>query len=151
MDRFKTVDEALDFAISEEEGAFNFYTGLAERAKKTALKDLMLQFAREEKGHKTKLLVVKSGKKLISATRKVTDLRISDYLVDAEPNPDLSYQDALIVAMKKEKAAFTMYTNLAATTPELDIQELFLGLAQEEANHKLRFEIEYDQEVMREN
>jgi len=53
--------------------------------------------------------------------------------------------------MKKEKKAFKMYTDLAATTEDAGLQSVFLGLAQEEAKHKLRFEIEYDDYVMTEN
>ena len=52
--------------------------------------------------------------------------------------------------MKKEKAAYTMYLDLAGAAPSSELKNLFLGLAREEANHKLRFELEYDDEVMRE-
>ena len=63
----------------------------------------------------------------------------------------MDYQQALILAMNKEKAAFRMYTDLAAAAPEEGLRNTFLALAQEEAKHKLRFEIEYDEEVMSEN
>jgi rubrerythrin len=56
----------------------------------------------------------------------------------------MGYQEALIVAMKKEKAAFKLYTDLAASTADERIKATFSALAQEEAKHKLRFEIEYD-------
>ena len=56
----------------------------------------------------------------------------------------MTYIDALIVAMKKEKAAFKLYIDLAAATQDEKIKIVFLELAQEEAKHKLRFEIEYD-------
>ena len=32
-----------------------------------------------------------------------------------------------------------------------ELRKMFLSLAQEEAKHKLRFEIEYDDEIMKEN
>ena len=35
--------------------------------------------------------------------------------------------------------------------PSPDMDYMFLSLAQEEAKHKLRFEIEYDDEIMKEN
>jgi rubrerythrin len=97
------------------------------------------------------LLDVKAGKRLLKAERKVLDLKIGDYLVDTEPCADMDYQDALIVAMKKEKKAFKMYTDLAEATDDENLQTTFLSLAQEEAKHKLRFEIEYDDYVMAEN
>ena len=79
------------------------------------------------------------------------DLKLADYLVDVEPTPDLDYQQALVLAMKKEKAAFRLYTDIAAAIPDAGLRELFQALAQEEAKHKLRFELEYDDYVLREN
>jgi hypothetical protein len=38
----------------------------------------------------------------------VGDLKVADYLVDVEPDSALDYQQALIVAMKREDAAFKM-------------------------------------------
>jgi len=89
-------------------------------------------------------LGVKAGKKLMSAGAKVQDLKVGDYLVEVEPQDDMEYQDALILAMKKEKAAFKLYVDLAASTENERLRQSFLALAQEEAKHKLRFEIEYD-------
>ena len=95
---------------------------------------------------------VKQGRKLQAASGKVLDLKIGDYLVaEEEPTGRMDYQDALILAMKKEKKAFQLYSDLAASTDDGGLQELFLGLAQEEAKHKLRFEIEYDEHILREN
>ena len=35
-------------------------------------------------------------------------------MVDEKPDKDLDYAGALVLAMKKEKAAFRLYTDLAA-------------------------------------
>jgi ferritin-like protein len=94
---------------------------------------------------------VKAGKKLALAEKKIVDLKIGDYLVDVEPSDHMDYQQALIVAMKKEKKAFKMYTDLSSAADDENIKDLFAALAQEEAKHKLRFEIEYDDFVMTEN
>jgi rubrerythrin len=71
--------------------------------------------------------------------------------VEVEPGPEMDYQDALVLAMKKEKAAFRFYLDLANQTANEEQKSLFLSLAQEEAKHKLRFEIEYDEIVLKEN
>jgi rubrerythrin len=151
MAEFKSVDEALDFAIKGEQEAYEFYSKLAEGAKSAAMKDLFSGFAKEEQGHKAKLESIKTGKLLVPAQKQVADLKMSDYLVEVEATPDMSYQDALIVAMKKEKAAFKLYSDLAAATADAELKTTFLMLAQEEAKHKLRFEILYDDEIMTEN
>lgn len=152
MSTFQNIDEILDFAIDGEQAAVDLYTGLAAQAKNPGIQKAFEEYANEERGHKAKLQEVKAGKRFMKAGEKpVLDLKISDYTVDENPGPDADYQTVLIFAMKKEKAAFKLYTDLAGRTNDAAIQELLLGLAQEEAKHKLRFEIEYDDNILLEN
>jgi rubrerythrin len=151
MQQWKSVDEILDFAIGQEEQAAEFYTGLAGKMDRPWMSEIFKEFAKEEMWHKTKLLEVKSGKRLIASEQKVLDLKIGDYLVDVEPTDHMDYQQALVVAMKKEKKAFKIYIDLAAATDDANLKTVFMSLAQEEAKHKLRFEIEYDDFIMTEN
>lgn len=150
MKNWKSVDEILDFAISEEERAVVFYTELANMAGNRQMKDVFLQFAGEERGHKAKIQAVKDGKKFVAPEKEITDLKISDFVVDVATDGIDNYEDALVVAMKKEKAAFKLYTRLAGLVDSEEAADLFLSLAQEEAKHKLRFEVEYD-ESLKEN
>ena len=148
---FKSVDEILDFAIGEEEKAAAFYNELAEKVNKEHIKKLFLGFAKEEMGHKAKLMAAKEGKLLVKSEKAIVDLKIGDHLEQVELNSGIEYQDALIVAMKAEKNAFILYTNLADKADDPGVKEILLGLAQEEAKHKLRFEMEYDELVFTEN
>ncbi|MFH1747104.1 MAG: ferritin family protein [Planctomycetota bacterium] len=146
-----SVDKILDFAIRQEEQAAQFYTELAGRMPREQMREALLGFAEEEQGHKARLLQVKAGKQMLAAEQRVLDLKIGDYLEDAEPAGDIDYQQALILAMKAEKAAFRLYSDLASVTDDPTLKATLLGLAQEEAKHKLRFEIEYDNEFLKEN
>ena len=123
----------------------------ARDAKKMAIPSMQKVFrgfAAEELGHKKKLEMAKEGKLIIGQGSKVTDLKIADYLVEVEPGRGMNYQDALVLAMKREKAAFKLYMDLSDLVSDPHMGELFLHMAQEEAKHKLRFEIEYDENVM---
>lgn len=151
MNNFGSMDEVLDFAIKGEEEAHGFYMGLAQNAEQAPMRKVFEDFAQEELGHKKKLIGIKTGTIEKSKGKMVADLRIGDYLVDIEPHPGMDYQEALIVAMKKEKAAFKLYSDLAAAVDNESLTALFLDLAQEEAKHKLRFEIEYDEQILTEN
>ena len=151
MGRFGSVAEALDFAINEEAGAEAFYTRLAREARSADMRLVFEQFAREESTHRHRLVGVKDGGGLLDATERVTELLVADYRVEREDTGAETYQGALLLAMQKEKAAYRMYTDLARATPSPELQVLFRGLAQEEANHKLRFELEYDTWVSPEN
>jgi rubrerythrin len=145
------VHEILDYAIEREQEAHDLYVDLARRMAREAMKDAFLQFAQEELGHKRKLEAVKTGGTLAASAGKVTNLKIAEYVVDVEPDEELDYQKALILAMKKEKAAYKLYSDLAEASESAELRELFSALAQEEARHKLRFEREYDDVFLAEN
>jgi rubrerythrin len=148
METFESADALLDFAIEKEQEANDFYLNLASKMERESMKKVFQGFAAEEAKHKKKLMEVKEGKQLAPVESQIIDLKVSDYLVDVEPTPDMDYQDALIIAMKKEKVSFRLYTDLAATTNDANLQTLLTGLAQEEAKHKLRLEIEYDEYIL---
>ena len=151
MKQWSSIEDVLEFAINSEEESVQFYTRLAERAEKPWMREVLEGFAREEQGHKAQLTSIKEGGKDLPAAAKVQDLKIGDYLVDQKPNPELDYQQALILAMKKEKAAFRLYTHLAELAESESLRQTFQALAQEEAKHKLRFEIEYDDNILKHN
>mgnify|MGYP001195723225 CR=1 FL=1 len=151
MKEFKSVEDILDFAIASEQEAVEFYSSLANQSSNEAMKLVFEQFAKEEMGHKAKLTVIKATGDNTLKNMQVNDLKIGDYLVDVVAKPNMSYQEALIVAMKKEKSAFKLYLNLSEKVNSPEYKDLFLALASEESKHKLRFEIEYDEYVMREN
>ncbi len=145
MQEFENINDILGFAIVEEEGAYKFYTDLACKMERPEMTKVFSEFAQEELEHRNRLFEIKQGGGLsFEATGKVTDLKLSDYLVAKKPSLDMDYQDALVLAMKKEKAAFKLYSDLAAKAGSDAIKTFFLALAQEEAKHKLRFELEYD-------
>jgi len=151
MKEFSNINDILDFAIGEEQAAVDFYLQLASQSKNKQTKKVFEDYAREEMRHKTKLLSIKESGNFIIPDAKVRDLKIAEYLVDVKPSSNMSYQDALILAMKKEKAAFRMYTKLAEKAEDPVIKGMFLNLAQEESRHKLAFEVEYDDFILKEN
>ncbi len=147
----QSVEEVLDFAISREQQAVDFYTKLSTIAPGKQLQELMRGYAREEQRHKDKLLAVKQGGALDNANKRPLDLKMADYLVDVEETPEMTYQDALIIAMKREQVAFKLYTDMAAKVDDVDLKLLFESLAREEASHKNYFESEYDDKIYTDN
>lgn len=151
MKEFKSIDDILVFAIDEEQKAVDFYSNLAGNARSEEMKKIFVEFAEEEIKHKTRLTKIREEGIFDMPKEGVQDLKISDYVVSVKPTPEMTYEEALVVAMKKEKAAFKLYTNLAAKAPTEDLKNVFLSLAIEESKHKLRFEVEYDDYVLKEN
>ncbi len=151
MKEFKSINDILDFAINAEQEAVDFYNQLAENAKTEDMKYVFVDFAREEITHKARLTKIKSEGLFKLELEDIGDLKIADYTVNVKPSPDMSYQEALVLAMSKEKAAFKLYSALAKKASDQTLRDVFISLAQEESKHKLRFEIEYDEYVLREN
>ena len=151
MKEFNSIDDILDFAINAEQEAVNFYTSLVDRSKNPAMKKVFLDFAQEEMKHKSMLSGIKDNREFDLPVVKIRDLKIADYLVNIKPSDKMSYEEALILAMQKEKKAFMLYLKLSEEVSEASMKKLFLSLAQEESKHKLRFELEYDEYILREN
>ena len=151
MKEFKNVDEILVFAIEQEQKAVDFYTGLAKDAHSEEMKKVFLEFAGEEIKHKQRLTRIREEGVFSMPKQQITDLKIGDYMVDVKATGKLSYEEALVLAMKREKAAFKLYSTLSERAPNDELKDIFETLAMEESRHKLRFELEYDEFVLREN
>jgi len=151
MRSFDSIGAILDHAIELEQQAVDLYTRLATKTTNEVLRQVFLGFADEERGHKAKLQGVKAGRRFASEVRPVQDLKIADYANPVVLSDDPTYADILVFAMKQEKQAFRLYVDLADRAANEELRTLFLALAQEEAKHKLRFEVEYDQHVLTEN
>jgi rubrerythrin len=109
------------------------------------------ELAKDELKHKAFILRVKKGETLRPSPEEIVDLKISDYLAEAKPSANMDYQKALTIAMQREKESFKLYNRLTAMCKEEDIKSTFLALAQEEAKHKLRLEVIYDEDILKEN
>ncbi|MCX6267889.1 MAG: ferritin family protein [Bacteroidetes bacterium] len=151
MKEFNNINEILDFAIGEEQAAVDFYLQLAAQSKTRQTQKVFEDYAKEEMRHKSNLMSIRETGSFQMPDAVVRDLKIAEYLVDVKPSANMTYQEALILAMKKEKAAFRMYSKLAEKADDPEVKALFFSLAQEESKHKLAFEIEYDDIILKEN
>jgi len=143
MTSFRSIAEVLDFAIAREIEAHAFYAGLAGHVTDSALRETIEGFALDELQHGVRLRAIKAGETAFFDD-DVGSLDIADAVPEVRPHPEMSYEELLMLAMSKEKAAFRIYTNLASIARRPDCRDTLLHLAQEEARHKLRLEIEYD-------
>jgi len=151
MEEFKSMNDVLELAMEREQNAADFYSELARNANSETMKKTFAEFANEEKGHKARLQKIKETGEYDLKDDEVLNLKLGDYLMPVKPSGDVSYQDALILAMKREKAAYTLYMKLSEKAPTENLKKVFMDLANEEAKHKLRFELEYDDVVYHEN
>ena len=148
-----TINEIIEFAIAREEDAAAFYRELKTMSRFQENVELLAELEAMEEEHIRILrdLQAKGLKSTDFEVQKISSLSIADYLVEAPPAPDMSYQDILIVAMKKEQKAVDLYQELAEQALSEGQKKVFTRLAAEEAKHKLHFERIYDLEILKEN
>jgi rubrerythrin len=141
--------KALDFAIAKEREAEAFYKEWSEKAKQPAVQGLFAELAGIEHGHMEILSKITPEEMVDSGNIDVLKLALSDLLVDVSASPDLTLQEAMILAMKREEGAVKLYARLAEMNGEA--KSLFEALAKEEGRHKAKLEIEYDDNILTEN
>lgn len=143
---FGSVDEILKFAIDKEKEAVAFYSSLAKQATRASLKETLSNFAKEEEKHVALLSDISGNKAKIDSYqfKKITDLKISDYMVEMEYKEGMPMPDILKIAMKREEKAVKLYSSLADQTDNADAKKVFMILVQEESKHKLGLESLYD-------
>jgi len=149
--RFGSIAEIIDFAIQREIDAAAGYATIAGRAATPALRELADDLRRQEESHRRLLegLTPEALREL--GTSFVPDLHIVDALADERLSGDMSLQDMLIFAAKKEAQAVALYESLARMSAASGHERVFLFLAGQEREHKLKLEAEYEKQVLQEN
>jgi rubrerythrin len=139
MGKLDSIDEILEFAIAREVEAYQLYMYMASWLENPEMRQVCEDFANEELEHKAKLEleVMKRG-------QVITDISISDYMTDVGNALDMNYEDMLTLAINKEGISVKLYTDLARAVRDNESRETLLALAQEETEHKQRFEKEYE-------
>ncbi|MDP2646056.1 MAG: ferritin family protein [Desulfobacterales bacterium] len=145
---FENITEIIDFAIGKEIEAAQFYRQVSRMEGFSGTREMFAGFAKEEEKHQKMLENLKQGaldKSLAGYDFKwIVDIRRSDYAVDMEYKEAMSYNEILMLAMKREEKALRLYNAFLKEAQTQDMKTVFKVLCQEEAKHKLRLETEYD-------
>lgn len=146
-----TIDDILRFAVDREIAAAARYERLIEMARTPGLRELLLALKAEEESHRRLLEGLSAEDVAAVSPTRVPDLQIIDGLADEAPDGDMSLQELLIFAARKEKEAAELYEGLARAASEDTPRRLFEFLASQERSHKLKIEDEYERLVLQEN
>jgi rubrerythrin len=149
----ETIESVLDFAIEREREARDLYLKYATQTDRKGLRALLLTMADQEKWHEQSLRELRARKNLepLFDRARAPDMKISDYTVDVEFNPEMGYQDFLLLVIKKEEKSLNLYSWLEARSRDEEVKFLFKGLAEEEKRHKALAQDRYDLEILTEN
>jgi rubrerythrin len=144
MEGFEADEDILKFAIDREAKANRFYVALAQRMANHEMREVFEMLAQDELEHKARLELemMKAGKVVASDTD--TNRFEAHYGPDAEPMLHMDYKNALAIAIDKENTSFRLYADWLVSAENEEQREMLLSLAEEEAKHKARLEIEYE-------
>jgi len=148
---FGSVADIIAFAIEREKEAAAGYGRMADLAVTPGLREFLLSLRKEEEAHRELLEGLTDAQMKDLSTGFTPDLRIVDYTVEEPLSGDMSLQDLLVFAARKEKKAVDLYMKLAAMAAGDDQRGVFEFLAGQERAHKLKIEAEYEKIVMPEN
>ncbi len=153
INNLNSMGSILDFAIAKEIEAWNIYLSYADRTEKRGLRKLLLSMADQEKEHEKRLNELKEGRSpdLVFSETAKPDIKISDYTVDAGFPCDMSYQDFLLLVIKREEKSYQLYKWLRSKADNEEIRLIFKQLSDEEKKHKAWAQDRYDLEILTEN
>src|SRR5512136_358407 len=151
MNKFDSVQAVLDRAIEEERESSALYTTLAKAVKNAAVRARLQELADMERGHKTRLEEVKAGNVRWAIRRSkaepVSDLRLTDHLEAKPLDANADYQDVLLSAARREKAAHDFYVAMGEMVDDQLVKSIFEMLASEELRHKYEIEKTYEEVI----
>ena len=145
---FNSIDDILDFAIEKEIEAAEFYQSVSEQEAFLDKRQMMIDFAAEERKHQKLLEDVKAGSIGQSVDdyqfKWIADLKRSNYVADIEYHSGMGYGDLLLMAMKREEKSLLLYNDMLPNAQTEEQKKIFKMLCQEEAKHKLALETMFD-------
>ena len=149
----------LSIALKKEEDSFAFYKNAEKTVQFKPLKTLFRDLAKEEVKHKS--ILIKELKKLEGGAKKVDtmtkgpgktkDYGLSKYLLPQNVTPKMGYQEALIVAMKREEKAVELFDYLKSVSVDKDLKSTLDSLYKWEIEHLRILEEKYDEDILTEN
>ncbi len=145
------IREIINFAVDKEREAIAFYEDLAGKVEDPVMKDTVLSMADEERKHEKLLMNLSPNNLQFVRDTTQPDLKLSNYLVETPFSKDSTYQELLIIAMKREEQSLALYSDLEQRASDDATRKLFTLLKGEELKHKTHLEKEYEERVLRED
>ena len=123
---FKSAADILKFSISKEKASIQFYRDLLRHLSDPSTQSLFEVLIQKEQEHieVLQLEIEKLGHTVDTDIEKPDSTFLWDEQLETdEPVRHMSFIDALLLAIQKERAAFRLYAKLLATVTNLGFRE----------------------------
>ncbi len=142
------MDEIVEMCIDQEQQAIDLYTMARDQAKDESSRLKFQELVDMETVHKVSLKKFEVENYL---DLPPADLKVTDYLMDPTLQENMTTQDILILAAKREGKTAKMYQDLADHfSSDKKLNTFFQMMADEELRHKHDLESEYENEFLQE-
>ncbi len=136
----KSYKDILAMAVENEVEAHEFYKAAAEKIQDKNLKKTFEDLAEEETKHKVLLQGYLENDMKTMKFKENKDFQLSETVEEKTLTTDMSFKDAIALAMKKEEEAMNMYRQFAEASEDDKQRETFEELVKMEQQHKTRLE-----------
>ena len=147
----KKFEEVMNFAIDRELEAAKFYADMAKKTKFPAIAVVFKELEEMELGHAEILRNLSVDNINEFSPVEIQNIGLSESMEAPVTESTLTYQDALVIAIKREESSRDLYNTIASEITDETTKKIFLRLAAEEEKHKLQLESIYDEEIFKEN
>lgn len=144
----RSVQDAILHAKNHEEKIRDFYLHCRGRAKIPGVRTFFAEMADEAAAHLKLLDETEENEKTRMVPPDIDDFQLSDFMVDVAFTPEITYQEALVMAMKTEEKVHDFYQFWETRCGCKRISGLFAHLAAEALKHKKKLEAIYDTEIL---
>ncbi len=142
------MDAIVEMCINQEQQAIDLYTLARDQAKDEASRQKFQELVDMETAHKVSLknFEIENYIELPPA-----DLKVTNYLMEPELKDNMTTQEIIILAAKREDKTARMYQDLADHfISDKKLNTFFQMMADEELRHKHDLETEYENEFLQE-
>ncbi|MBF0445189.1 MAG: ferritin family protein [Magnetococcales bacterium] len=140
-------NDIIKMAMEHEDKEAEFYESLAKRSRSQDQKNALLAHAAEEREHKRHLENILKNGTIPNLPNVIpdADMKLAELLVVSEKQDgNIDFEEALLMATKREKAAEQFYRSLAQNADDAEASKVFSFLADQESKHAIKLEQEYD-------
>jgi len=142
------MDEIMELCINQEQQAIDLYTLARDQARDESSRQKFQELVAMETAHKVALQDFELAAYL---ELPPANLMVTDYLMEPTLKDNMSTQEILILAAKREDKTARMYQALADHfVADKQLNTFFQIMADEELRHKHDLETEYEREFLQE-
>ncbi|MFC1834617.1 hypothetical protein ACFL2Q_07780 [Thermodesulfobacteriota bacterium] len=144
MEKMLPLEETVDFAIKRGETSLSYYIRCATYHADESNSRLFEDLCSHERAQHLRLLEAQSFIRLRPQGIGIRVGRIREYLVDADPEHEMTLLQSLFWASVRAETSQNLYLKIGQHMKDQELKALFISMSHEEEKCKRQIELAYD-------